>query len=140
MTQDPRFPKSWCIFALLVCAAESDALVTEEEEIEVDALLLRARSLLSLSPTEVETFLASYREILKGANSVSPLALLACEKLVREPSLAESVYAHCVDLTLADRTLSFDERTFLAEVALNLGLSDKIASDIVRVLTWKNAT
>jgi len=137
-TTDPRFPKDWCVFALLYCCVWSDGVLKPEEEAEVDALLTRCRSFIPLSPENVDVYVQQFKEQLAGLNSVYSLVDLACEKLPREPGLAEAIYAHCLDLVLSDRRVIDVEEEFLAHVADALALKQQARDEITQVLRWKH--
>ena len=136
---DPRFPKECCVLALLVAAAHADGDVAPEEEIEIDALLVRARSMIAMSPEQVDRCVTECRDIMRGQNSVSSLVTHACRQLPVEDGLGEAVFAHCVDIALADRKLLLVEREFLDDMAEALHLPKALTDKIVTVMSWKNA-
>lgn len=136
---DPRFPQAWCFLALLLAASMSDNIIHPEEEIEIDALAVRTRTLAALTQEEMDRFFGEHREILDRQNSVYALADLACEKLSAGEGAEEAIFAQCVDIVLADRVLVPEESQFLQHIADALGISRRSRDEIMRVITWKNS-
>lgn len=135
---DPRFPKAWCVLALLYTCVWADGEVAEEEDIEVDALLTRARTFVPVTQEQVETYISDLEEQMKGANSVYGLADFAIEHLPAQPGLALSIFSHCADLIHADRIVQRSEQEFLNHIASALRLSDQDRQDVMEVMSWKH--
>jgi uncharacterized tellurite resistance protein B-like protein len=135
---DPRFPKAWCVLALLYTCVWADGEVQEEEDIEVDALLTRARTFVPVTQEQVEDYIADLDEQMKGANSVYGLADFAIEHLPIQPGLALSLFAHCADLIHADRVVQRSEQEFLNHIGAALRLSDQDRQDVMDVMSWKH--
>lgn len=136
--------KAWCVLALLYAAARSDPRADKgsdmraEEEIAIDSLAMRSRTLFGLSQEEIDRCMDEYRAMLEGRNSVSSLVEAACESLPSEEGLAEAVFAQCADIVMADRDVDAFERDFLTELAGLLRLSQAKRRDILQVMLWKN--
>lgn len=134
--------KAWSVLALLYAAARSDAAsdsdMRAEEEVTIDSLTIRTRSLFGASQETIDAFMDEYREILKGRNSVRPLIEAACARLPREEGLAEAIFAQCADVVMADREVVGIEDEFLRELADELRLAPGRRRDIVEVMLWKN--
>jgi hypothetical protein len=136
---DPRHPKDWCVLALLVAACYADNVIAAEEEIEIDALSARARSLFRMTQETMDAYIKDYNSILHDKNSVFALVELACQKLPVEEGLPEAVFSHCVDIALSDRKLVRDEQEFLDALGDGLGLAPALRQEVMTVMRWKNA-
>jgi len=131
--------KEWCVLALLYAAARSDAdTLAPEEEVTLAALAMRTPTLFKLSPELYNTYLADYRELLRGRNSVSALVEAACASLPRQDGLAEAIFAQCADMVMADREVVSLEDEFLRDLATELRLSGSKTREIMQVMRWKN--
>ena len=134
--------KEWCVLALLYAAARSDAAtdaaVTAEEEVTLDSLASRTRTLFGISQERLDAYLADHRALLKGRNSVSVLVEAACDSLPNEDGLAEAIFIQCVDMVMADRQVVGLEDEFLRDLASRLRISGARLRDIMEVMRWKN--
>ncbi len=133
------YPVDWCVAALLYCSIYADNSVAYEEELEFDELLTRARSLQSIHPDSVAQYIANFTEILKGHNTIYPLADLALQNMPGDPEISAAVFAHCADMVFADSKLLEDEIEFLDHVSAGLKLPPATKAEILQVIKWKHA-
>src|SRR5262245_28955693 len=111
---------------LLLSAASADGNVAAEEQAEIMALARRSRALKSVNPSQLAAANASVNQRLKARpNGLQE----ACESLPMDMRLP--VFAHCVDIILADGALLPIEAEFLNKIMAFLGLD---AADGKRVM------
>ena len=137
--RNPDYPVDWCVAALLYYSVYADNAAAYEEELEFDALLTRARSFGSIHPDLVSKYIANFTDILKGHDTVHPLADIALQHLPSDPAIAEAVLAQCADVMFADSQLLENELAFLDHLSAGLKISDKAKADILQVIKWKHA-
>ena len=117
----------------------ADNAWSPEEEMGLDALLPRARSLITLGPGDVPSYIKQFENMLEGSNHIYPLAECAIRNLSVDQSLAVAVFAHCADIVYADRRVNEDEREFLIFLNENLQIKPSDFRRILKVLAWKHA-
>lgn len=118
--------------ALLLSAAVADGGFDAVERDTVMMLARRARALSGMSSAD----LASANNTVAERLNSRPEALReACETLPRDMVL--SVFAHCVDIVLADGDLVRAEAEFLQQLATLLEIESDQANKIVEVLLIK---
>ena len=132
-----RHQTDWTIpqayLCVLLSAAYADGQVASEERSEIQALAIRSRTLKSLSKNE----LADLNSTIEARLNDRPEALLeACEALPQEMRLP--LFAHCVDIVLADGELVKAEADFLNQLVQILNVDGDDARRIVEVLLLKN--
>ena len=118
---------------LLLSAAAADGNVALEEQAEIYALARRSRALktvdanqLAAANTTINTRLKSRPEGLKEA----------CESLPLDMRLP--IFAHCVDIILADGALLPIEAEFLNKIMAFLGLDPADGKRVMEVMLVKN--
>lgn len=133
-----RYRKSdWTIpeafLCILLSAANVDGQIAVEEEAEIMALASRSRALKSLGPNDLARANQVVHERLKNR----PDGLKeACQTLPADMCLP--VFAHCVDLILADGELLKPEAEFLQTLTKMLDIEEPNARRVMEVLLLKN--
>jgi uncharacterized tellurite resistance protein B-like protein len=118
---------------LLLSAAAADGNVALEEQAEIYALARRSRALKSVAPNQLAAANASVNQRLKARpNGLQE----ACESLPMDMRLP--VFAHCVDIILADGALLPVEADFLNKVMAFLGLDANDGKRVMEVMLVKN--
>lgn len=118
---------------LLLEAAFADGSLAPEERDEIAALVKRSRTMKRLSPQQMaavnQTVNERMRERKEGLRE-------ACLALPHDMRL--SVFAHCVDIVLADRQLRETEEDFLNRISDIMQLDPNMTTAIKRVMLIKN--
>lgn len=118
---------------LLLSAAISDGNVSLEEQSEIYALARRSRALKTVNANQLAAANASVNKRLKER----PEGLKeACESLPLDMRLP--VFAHCVDIILADGALLAVEADFLNKIMGYLGLNPDEGKRVMEVMLIKN--
>ncbi len=118
---------------LILSAAVCDGSFTPEEDAEVRALALRTRTLKSLDPAK----LAAVNQTVKQRLGSRPEGVReACEALPADMRLA--VFAHCVDVCLADGIMMKAETDFLNNISRHMQLTREDATNVLQVILTKN--
>lgn len=118
---------------LLLAAAMSDGNMSIEEQSEIEALSRRSRALKSIDSAQLAAANAKVRERLK----TRPEGLReACETLPTDMRLP--LFAHCVDIVLADGLLLPVEVEFLNHIMSLLGIDPADGKRVMEVLLIKN--
>ncbi len=118
---------------LLLSAAYADGKLTCEERQEVTALAMRCRTLKTLSRQQ----LAHANAIVNERLRCRPRGMQeACYVLPMDMRL--TLFAHCVDIVLADGELAQSEATFLDSLVQMLELNIDVARQILEVMFIKN--
>lgn len=118
---------------LLLSAAAADGNVSLEEQAEIHALARRSRALKSVNPNQLAAANASVNQRLK----TRPNGLQeACESLPLDMRLP--VFAHCVDIILADGALLPVEADFLNKIMSFLGIETADGKRVMEVMLVKN--
>lgn len=118
---------------LILSAAVADGTFAPEERSEVAALAKRSRVLKSMNPAELE---AANAVVKKRSESRPEYIREACEALPTDLRL--SVFAHCVDIILADGELQQSEADFLNRMIAHMAIAQVDAERIMGVLLVKN--
>lgn len=119
--------------ALHLSAVSADGRLSEEEHAELFALARRSRVL----KTYTQDQLAQVNTTVSQRLSQRSEGLVeACESLPHDMRL--TVFAHCVDLILADGELHENEADFLNKITAYLGIDRSDAERIQQVLLIKN--
>ena len=119
--------------ALLLSAIGVDGRVTAEEQNELMALVTRSRALKSMTQQQ----LAQANQTVSQRLQSRPNGLQeACESLPTDMRL--TVFAHCVDIILADGELHSVEADYLNRITTYLGLDRADAERVQQVLLIKN--
>ncbi|HBB54881.1 MAG TPA: hypothetical protein DCZ49_01690 [Hyphomonadaceae bacterium] len=129
--------KDWSLPEAFMCvilaAATADGVVTLEENYEIQALARRSRTLKMLNPNQ----LAQTNNVVNERLRTRPSALQeACAALPNETRLP--IFAHCVDIVLADGELLDVEARFLDRVRELLQINEGDAIAIREVMMMKN--
>lgn len=128
---DWTIPESY--MCLILSAAFADGDLAPEEKQEIAALVMRSRTMKRLTPTELANVNASVNERLK----TRPNGLQeACQSLPTDMRL--SIFAHCVDIVLADGELRQAEADFLNRITSMMHLDADRAKQILTVVMLKN--
>lgn len=135
--EPPRAAPGWipseAFMAVLLSAVTCDGEVMEVENEELAALTHRSRALKSLSPAELEEL--SVRVLKRLCDERDALAQ-ACAATPEEMRLP--LFAHALDLVLADGELTVDEADFLNALILNLKLDHDGVARVADVIALKN--
>ncbi len=118
---------------LLLEAAFSDGTIAPEEREEIAALVKRSRTMKRLSPQQMAAVNQTVNERMGERNEG---LREACLTLPADMRL--SVYAHCVDIVLADRQLREGEETFLKQIEEYMHLEPEMVKAIRAVMLIKN--
>lgn len=125
------------LFALMVSAMHVDGTVAEAEQIEVDALLGRSRSLRKLKPAQVKLVQRKIQNRLTG-DRLYRLISQACHVLKKDRHWAHSAFAHAVDIIFADSRVLPSEQDFLTTIGHQLEIDFDIATRTLEMLKIKN--
>ena len=118
---------------LLLEAAFSDGSIAPEEKDEIAALVKRSRTMKRLSPQQMAAVNQTVNERMRERKDGLREACLALPADMRL-----SVFAHCVDIVLADRQLRETEETFLNRVIEFMQLDPEMTHAIRTVMLIKN--
>lgn len=119
--------------ALILGAAFADHDLAPEERQEIAALIKRSRTMKRLSDAE----LAAVNQTVNARLNERESAIAeACHALPVD--MRVSVFAHCVDITLADGKLLESEAKYLNEITHLLGLEETRAREVMAVIMHKN--
>ncbi|MEZ5958427.1 MAG: tellurite resistance TerB family protein [Hyphomonadaceae bacterium] len=132
-----RTPGHWSVpeafIAVLLAAVGCDGEIAAVEQEELIALVHRSRALKSLSPVQLTEINIRIVERLRDNEGA---LREACAALPNEMRL--SLFAHALDLVLADGDLTEDEADFLNALILYLNLDGQSVEQIADVMTLKN--
>ncbi len=118
---------------LILSAAFADGDLAEEERQEIAALVRRSRTMKRLSGSE----LATVNQTVNQRMNERPNAIEeACQALPTDMRLA--IFAHCVDIVLADGKLLQAEAEFLNQITEKMGLDSDRAKEVMSVIMQKN--
>lgn len=137
VSEFPNHRNDWTIeeafLCLILSAAFADGRVVEEEQEEIRALAHRSRTLKNMSLNDLAE---ANRTVLKRRTERSEWLQEACEALPADMHLA--VFAHCLDIALADGVLVQAEAEFLESLIQNLSINPEDARMITKVVSLKN--
>lgn len=128
---DWKIPESF--MCLILSAAIADGNFAPEERSEIGALAKRSRVLKSLTPAELE---ATNAVVKQRSETRADYLQEACESLPTDLRL--SLFAHCVDIILADGELQQSEADFLNRIIAFMTIPQVDAERIMGVLLVKN--
>jgi uncharacterized tellurite resistance protein B-like protein len=118
---------------LILSAAIADGHLSLEEKAEIEALSRRSRALKSIAPAQLATANSTINMRLK----TRPDGLReACESLPTDMRLP--LFAHCVDIVLADGQLLPIEVDFLNRIMTFLAIDPADGKRVMEVLLIKN--
>ncbi len=118
---------------LLLSAAAVDGNVALEEQTEIHALVRRSRALKSVNPNQLAEANTSVNERLKNRpNGLQE----ACQSLPSDMRLP--VFAHCVDIILADGSLLPIEADFLNKIMAFMAIDAADGKRVMEVMLVKN--
>lgn len=118
---------------ILICAAMSDGVVGPEEVSEIKTISARSTTFKSLSRSD----LTLANQVVNDRVATRPNALeSACKALPADMRLP--VFAHCVDIVLADGSLLAIEADFLNRILPYLDVPPDEAKRVMEVLLIKN--
>lgn len=118
---------------LLLSAAAADGNVALEEQSEIYALARRSRALKTVNANQLAGANAAVNQRLKARpNGLQE----ACESLPMDMRLP--VFAHCVDIILADGALLPIEAEFLNKIMAFLGIEAADGKRVMEVMLVKN--
>jgi uncharacterized tellurite resistance protein B-like protein len=130
-TTDWTVPEAF--LCLLLSAAASDGNVALEEQAEIYALARRSRALKTVNASQ----LAQANNVVNQRLKERPNGLQeACQSLPADMRLP--VFAHCVDIILADGALLPIEADFLNKITAFLGLEAADCKRVMEVMLVKN--
>lgn len=137
VSEFPDHPSDWSIpeafLCLILSAAFADGRLVEQEQEEIRALARRSRTLKNLDQNELAQ---ANRIVLKRREDRPDWLAEACEALPRDMHLA--VFAHCLDIALADGVLVSAEAEFLEKLIGLLNINPEEAKLITKVISLKN--
>lgn len=137
VTEFPDHPNDWSIpeafLCLILSAAFADGRIAEQEQEEIRALSRRSRTLKNLDQNELAQV---NRVVLKRRSDRPDWLAEACEALPKDMHLA--VFAHCLDIALADGVLVPAEAEFLEKLIGLLSITEDEAKLITKVISLKN--
>jgi len=118
---------------MLLSAAAADGTVCREEQAEIQALAMRLRTLKTLPGAQLAAINTTVTERLR----TRPNGLReACESLPVDMRLP--IFAHCVDIVLADGALLPVEADFLNRIAIYLAIDMADGKRILETMLLKN--
>lgn len=118
---------------ILVAAAFADGEMQAEERAEIMHLASRSRALQALPPAE----LSRINDVVNERLATRQMALQeACDTLPLD--MGPAVFAHCVDIFLADGQLLPAEAAFLEELVTQLSIDATQAGQILEALIIKS--
>ncbi len=118
---------------LVLSAAYADHQLAEEEKQEIAALIRRSRTMKRCTQAELATINQSVVGRMRDRkNAIQE----ACQALPMD--MRPSLFAHCVDIVLADGQLVPSEAEFLNTITGYMGLPAERAQEIQRVILMKN--
>lgn len=130
-------PQTWSVPAafvtVLLAAVTCDGEMAEVEHEEILALTHRSRALQSLSPAQIASL--NIQAVSRMRDEPTALAD-ACAALPAD--MRPAVFAHALDLVLADGELTIEEADFLNALIRNLKLDREIVAKIADVMVLKN--
>lgn len=129
--------ENWAIPEAFLCCilatAAADGQLTIEEASAVQALARRSRVLKKLDQEQLK----SANEIVKQRMRDRPQALReACESIPRDMRM--SLFAHCVDIALADGIWHPTEAELLTRIVAFMGLDSSKSKRVMEALFIKN--
>ncbi len=133
----PRTARGWTVpeafVAILFAAVTCDGEMATVEYEELLALVHRSRALKTLSAEELGAINTRVAARLREEDAALADACAALPEDMRP-----SVFAHALDLVLADGELTIDEADFLNALILELNLEHDVVSKIADVIALKN--
>lgn len=133
----PRTPEGWTVpeafVAIVLSAVTCDGEIAAVEHEELLALVHRSRALKSLSTQQLADLNLKVSARLREEKSALDDA---CAALPQEMRLA--MFAHALDLVLADGELNIQEADFLNALILKLNLDRSGVERVADVITLKN--
>lgn len=133
----PDHQYDWTIpeafLCLILSAAFADGRVVEQEQEEIRALAHRSRTLKNLDQNELAQM---NRTVLKRRQDRPNWLAEACETLPKDMHLA--MFAHCLDIALADGVLVNAEAEFLEQLISTLHINPEDAKLVTKVVSLKN--
>ena len=118
---------------LLLAAAAADGNVGLEEQAEIHALARRSRALKTINAAQLA---AANTTVTKRLQSRPNGLKEACESLPMDMRLP--VFAHCVDIILADGALLPVEADFLNRIMAYMGIEAADGQRVMEVMLVKN--
>jgi uncharacterized tellurite resistance protein B-like protein len=135
--QEAGARESWTIpeafVAVLFAATTCDGELSEVEHEELLALVHRSRALKSLSRNELAEINTTVVARLRDADTALQEACKALPEEMRLP-----LFAHALDLVLADGELTQEEAEFLDSIVLYLGIDRDSVERVSNVIALKN--
>ncbi len=121
--------------AIVLVAVASDGYLSDEESTGIYTTLSRMQMFKNYSTDVVRRMFDKLLGIMRrdGAGSLVDLAIASLPF-----ELKETVFAVATDLVLADGHVAEEEKKFLNDLQIALGLNDAIAIKIIEVLLIKN--
>ncbi len=130
-------PGHWSVpeafLAVLFAAVGCDGEIAAVEQEELIALVHRSRALKSLSPAQLTEINLRTGERLRDSEGALREACAVLPEEMRLP-----LFAHALDLVLADGELTEDEADFLNALILYLDLDGKSVEQVADVMVLKN--
>ena len=124
-------PEAFITVLLAAVTCDGELATTEHEELL--ALVHRSRALKSLSTDQLSALNVKAMSRLRDQSGA---LAEACAALPEDMRL--SIFAHALDLVLADGELTIDEADFLNTLILNLKLSREDVAKVSDVIVLKN--
>lgn len=124
---------SEAFMCLIVSAAYADHELADEEKQEIAALVRRSRTMKRHTPAELAQINQTVNKRLRERENALQEA---CQSLPHDMRI--SLFAHCVDIVLADGKLLPTEATFLNTITELMGLDADRAKEVMTVIMHKN--
>lgn len=132
--QQPIGPRE-AFAGILLCASACDGHIADEEVQNLIVALTRMKLYQHVPPNQFNAMMDRLLGMLRRGGP---------EKLVDQvrgsvpPELAETLFANCCNLVLADGTVEDDEKEFLNNLVVKLEIPQERAMSIIRVMVIKN--
>lgn len=124
---------SEAFMCLIVSAAYADHELAEEEKQEIAALVRRSRTMKRHTQAELAVINQTVNKRMRERDNALQEA---CQALPHDMRI--SLFAHCVDIVLADGKLLPQEATFLNTITELMGLDAARAKEVMTVIMHKN--
>ncbi len=131
---------------ILIGAVMADGQITEEEDRELEALVIRSKTLREFKKSDSDGFSRVRSETpqkMRVHDDLLRLVEEAASSLVtrsdgKEKPIARSVFMHAADIIFADSKIPEREQIYLEKLAVKLKLDQNEALSIVNFIREKN--
>jgi tellurite resistance protein len=123
------------VIAVMIASMEANGHTSPAEAQRAHHMIWSMRRFRHRDGEDVDALIDAVRERMQESGIE---AVLAKAVGMMPGRLRQSAFAVATDLLLADAVLQRSERRFLLKLATDLGLSPKLAQEILRVMLIKN--